>query len=193
MSGEASLINAAGDSVGRKVPVLGISIGAAETAKEEWDAKNAFGRAAHRNGSKQERIAANRAATIYSRRAILKAASTVAGQIPGYGTAAALALDGVNAVLNRVPQGGRGRDQFHVRVMGQADRQRFLSLVGGANEIADVETAAGDNSRVRRNNFRVIHKHLSPRHTRLCQANFGLGVEHVCLCGCDAGTRGNHL
>src|SRR5260221_729526 len=84
MSGEASLINAAGDSVGRKVPVLGISIEAAETAEEEWDAKNAFGRAAHRNRSKQERIAANRAATIYSRRAILKAASTVAGQIPGY-------------------------------------------------------------------------------------------------------------
>jgi hypothetical protein len=95
MSGEASLINAAGDSVGRKVPVLGISIGAAETAKEGWDAKNALGRAANRNRSKQERIAANRAATIYRRRAILKAASTVAGQIPGYGTAAALALDGV--------------------------------------------------------------------------------------------------
>src|SRR5258708_40146446 len=100
MSGEASLINAAGDSVGRKVPVLGISIEAAETAEEEWDAKNAFGRAAHRNRSKQERIAANRAATMYSRRAILKAASTVAGQIPGYGTAAALALAGVSALLN---------------------------------------------------------------------------------------------
>jgi hypothetical protein len=100
MSGEASLINAAGDSVGRKVPVSGVPIGAAETAKEGWDAKNAFARAANRNRSKQERIAANRAATIYSRRAILKAASTVAGQIPGYGTAAALALDGVNALLN---------------------------------------------------------------------------------------------
>src|SRR5258708_25691616 len=102
MRGETALINAAGDSVGRKVPVSGISIGAAETAKEGWDAKNAFARAANRNRnrSKQERIAANRAATIYSRRAILKAASTVAGQIPGYGTAAALALDGVNALLN---------------------------------------------------------------------------------------------
>jgi hypothetical protein len=98
MGGEESLINAAGESVGRKVPVLGISIGAAETAKEGWAAKNAFARAANRN--KQERIAAIRAATIYSRRTILKAATTVIGQIPVYGTAAALALDGANALLN---------------------------------------------------------------------------------------------
>jgi hypothetical protein len=100
MGGHESVINTAGEGVGRKVPVLGISIGAAETAKEGWDAKNAFARAANGNRSKQQRIAATRAATIYSRRAILKAASTVAGQIPVYGTAAALALDGVNAVLN---------------------------------------------------------------------------------------------
>jgi hypothetical protein len=100
MSGDESLISAAGESVGRKVPILGISIGAAETAKEGWDAKNAFARAANGKRSKQERIAATRAATIYSRRAILKAASTVAGQIPVYGTAAALAVDGVNALLN---------------------------------------------------------------------------------------------
>jgi hypothetical protein len=52
--------------------------------------------AGNRNRSKQGRIAA----TIYSRRAILKAASTVAGQIPVYGTASALALDGVNTVLD---------------------------------------------------------------------------------------------
>jgi hypothetical protein len=57
-------------------------------------------RAANRNRSKQERIAATRAATVYGRRAILEASSTVAGQIPGYGTAAALILDGVNALLN---------------------------------------------------------------------------------------------
>jgi len=100
MGGEESLINAAGESVGRKVPVLGISIGAAETAKEGWNAKNAFARAANGNRSKRERIAATRAATIYCRRAILKAGGTVAGQIPVYGTAAALALDGVNALLN---------------------------------------------------------------------------------------------
>ena len=100
MGGEESLINAAGESVGRKVPVLAISSGAAETAKEGWAAKNAFARGANRN--KQERIAAIRAATIYSRRTILKAASTVIGQIPVYGTAAALALDGANALLNTV-------------------------------------------------------------------------------------------
>jgi hypothetical protein len=100
MGGDEALTNAAGEGVGRKVPVLGISIGAAETAKEGWNAKNAFTRAANGNRSKQERIAATRAATIYGRRAILKAASTVAGQIPVYGTAAALALDGISAVLN---------------------------------------------------------------------------------------------
>ncbi len=100
MSGDESLISAAGESVGRKVPILGISIGAAETAKEVWNAKNAFAHAANEKRSKQERIAATRAVTIYSRQAILKAASTVAGQIPVYGTAAALAVDGVNALLN---------------------------------------------------------------------------------------------
>jgi hypothetical protein len=100
MNGEESLINAAGENVNRKVPILGISIGATEMAKEGWDAKNAFARATNGKRSKQERIAATRAATIYSRRAILKTASTVAGQIPAYGTVAALALDGVNALLN---------------------------------------------------------------------------------------------
>jgi hypothetical protein len=100
MGGDEALTNAAGEGVGGKIPVLGISVGAAEAAKEGWNAKNAFARAANGNRSKPERIAATRAATIYSRRAILKAASTVAGQIPVYGTAAALALDGVNAVLN---------------------------------------------------------------------------------------------
>ena len=100
MGAEESLINAAGETVGRKVPVLGICIGAAETAKEGWNAKNAFARAANGNRSKRERIAATRAATIHGRRAIFKAASTVTAQIPVYGTAAALALDGVNALLN---------------------------------------------------------------------------------------------
>jgi hypothetical protein len=100
MGGDEALSNAAVDGFSRKIPVLGISVGAAETAKEGWDGKNALARATNGNRSKRERIAATRAATIYSRRAILKAASTVAGQIPGYGTAAALALDGVNAVLN---------------------------------------------------------------------------------------------
>jgi hypothetical protein len=100
MGTEKSLINAAGKTVGRKVPFLGISIGAAETAKEGWNAKNAFARAANGNRSKQQRIAAIRAAAIYGRRAIFKAASTVAAQIPGYGTAAALILDGANTLLN---------------------------------------------------------------------------------------------
>ncbi|HEX3445790.1 MAG TPA: hypothetical protein VHS80_13825 [Chthoniobacterales bacterium] len=68
--------------------------------KEGLNAKNTFARAADRNRTKQERIAATRVATISGRRAILKAATTVAAQIPVYGTAAALALDGINALLN---------------------------------------------------------------------------------------------
>jgi hypothetical protein len=99
MGAQESITNVAGETVGGKVPVLGISVGAAETAREASNAKNALMRAANRNRSKQERIAATRAATIYGRRAILKASSTVAGQIPGYGTAAALILDGANALL----------------------------------------------------------------------------------------------
>jgi hypothetical protein len=100
MGAEESLINAAGRAVGPKVPLLGISIGAAETAKEGWNAKNALAHGANRNLSKQERIAAIRAATIYGRRAILKASSTVVAQIPGYGTVAALALDAANALVD---------------------------------------------------------------------------------------------
>jgi hypothetical protein len=102
MGTKGSLINAAGEAFGRKVPVLGISVGAAETVKEGWSAKNACARAAAKNRSRQERIAATRAAAIYGRRAMLKSASTVAAQIPVYGTATALALDGVNAVLDLV-------------------------------------------------------------------------------------------
>ncbi|MGI8610190.1 MAG: replicative DNA helicase [Candidatus Dormibacteria bacterium] len=48
---------------------------------------------------------------------------------------------GVNAVLSRVSQGPRGMDQFHLRVMGQPERQRFLSLVGGANSRRQVRSA----------------------------------------------------
>jgi hypothetical protein len=100
MGAQESLITVAGETIGGKVPVLGISVRAAESAREGWNAKNALAGAANRNRTKQERIAATRAATIHGRRAILKAVSTVAARIPGYGTAAALALDGANALLN---------------------------------------------------------------------------------------------
>jgi hypothetical protein len=160
MGGEESLINAAGESVGRKVPVLGISIGAAGTAKEAWDAKNAFARAANWNRSKQERTAAIRAATIYSRRTILKAASTVASQIPVYGTAAALTLDGVNAVLN-VADGNpkelekeasrsgvrkkRSTEGF-MRAMRERAANESLSGNAEANQLRNVDRGMGNPS-----------------------------------------------
>jgi hypothetical protein len=139
MSGDESLISAASESVGRKVPILGISIGAAETAKEGWNAKNAFARAANGKRSKQERIAASRAATIYSRRAILKAASTVAGQIPVYGTAAALALDGVNALLNVADGNPRDLEKGASRTGGRKKRttEGFMRAMREQAENAD--------------------------------------------------------
>jgi hypothetical protein len=160
MGAEESLINPAVENVGRKVSVLGISIGAAETAKEGWDAKNAFARAANGNRSKQGRIAATRAATIYSRRAILKAVSTVAGQIPVYGTAAALALDGVNALLN-VADGNpkelekeasrtgvrkkRSTEGF-MRAMREQAAKEGLSGNAEANQLRNVDCGMGNPS-----------------------------------------------
>ena len=38
---------------------------------------------------------------------------------------------GINAVLARVGQGEKGRDQYHVMVMGGVERDRFLTLIGG--------------------------------------------------------------
>ena len=48
---------------------------------------------------------------------------------------------GINAVITRVSQGAKGRDQFHVLVMGQSDVQRFLMLIGGANERRQLRAA----------------------------------------------------
>jgi hypothetical protein len=94
------LIRETGDVASCKVPVLGIAIGVAQTAKDGWNAKNARERARDTKRSQQERIAATRAANICGRRAILKAANTIVAQVPVSGTIAALALDGANALLN---------------------------------------------------------------------------------------------
>jgi len=146
MGGEESLeslTNAVGETVGRKVPVLGISIGAAETVKEGWDAKNACARAANGKRSRQERIAATRAATIYSRRAILKAASTVAGQIPVYGTAAAPALDGVNALLN-VADGNPKELEKEASRSGVRKRRSTEAFMRAMREQAAKESLSGN-------------------------------------------------
>jgi hypothetical protein len=102
MGAEEWVISGTGNAMSRKVPVFGIALGAAETAREGWKAKNAFRRALDTKRSEQERTAASRAATIYGRRAIFKAGSTVIAQIPVYGTVAALALDGFDGVLSAV-------------------------------------------------------------------------------------------
>jgi hypothetical protein len=102
MGAEESLISATGKVASRKLPVLGIAIGVAQTAKGGWNAKNARERARDTKQSEQKRIAATRAANIFARRAIFKAASTVVAQVPVCGTIAALALDGANTFLNAV-------------------------------------------------------------------------------------------
>lgn len=51
---------------------------------------------------------------------------------------------GINAVVSRVPQtGGKGRDQFHVMVMGKTDIERFLTVIGSVNEARTAHVAAG--------------------------------------------------
>ncbi|HZC37036.1 MAG TPA: hypothetical protein VE242_15530, partial [Chthoniobacterales bacterium] len=65
-------------------------------------AKTAFKHALDTRRSRQQRIAAGRAATIYGRRAIFKAGSTVISHVPVYGPLASLALDGADAVLKMV-------------------------------------------------------------------------------------------
>jgi len=142
MGVQESLMSVAGETVARKVPVLDISVGAAETAREGWNAQNALARAVNRNRSKQERIAATRAATIYGRRAILKAASTVAAQIPGYGTAAALALDGVNVLLDVTE--GNPKELEKASRNGVRKRRSTEEFMRAMREVASKEAFSGD-------------------------------------------------
>jgi hypothetical protein len=102
MGAAESLIDATAKATGRKLPVLGIAIGATQTATNAWQVKNFFKRALDTRQSEQQRIAAGRAATIYGRRAIFRAGSTVISQIPVYGTLASLALDGADGILKMV-------------------------------------------------------------------------------------------
>ncbi len=44
---------------------------------------------------------------------------------------------GITATLSRHSQGVKGRDQYHVRVSGRADTERFLDQVGGLGTLKD--------------------------------------------------------
>jgi replicative DNA helicase len=50
------------------------------------------------------------------------------------GVQALLLQLGINARLKRVPQVGKGRDQFHVSITGKPDIQRFATVVGAVGE-----------------------------------------------------------
>lgn len=49
---------------------------------------------------------------------------------------------GINAVILRYAQPGKGRDQYHVKVSGKPDVQRFLTLIGALGEHKVVHAAA---------------------------------------------------
>jgi replicative DNA helicase len=56
-----------------------------------------------------------------------------------YGVQSLLLRLGINATIHRIPQSGKGRDQFHVAVDGKGEIERFLHVVGaiGASKQAD--------------------------------------------------------
>jgi replicative DNA helicase len=48
----------------------------------------------------------------------------------------------INAILSRVPQPGKGRDQYHVVISGKPSIERFLDVIGGLGEKKVVHEAA---------------------------------------------------
>src|SRR6201984_3799908 len=85
-----------------KIPVLGIAAGLTESVREAQQAERALERANDPERTEQERLAANRAAAIHGRRALLKAVTSVLAQVPAEGTAASLTLDGANMILDQI-------------------------------------------------------------------------------------------
>jgi replicative DNA helicase len=49
---------------------------------------------------------------------------------------------GINAVILRYAQPGKGRDQYHVKVSGKPDVEQFLTQVGGLGEYKAIHAAA---------------------------------------------------
>ena len=49
---------------------------------------------------------------------------------------------GINARLSRHSQNGKGRDQYHVRVGGRADVERFLASIGGLGSLKALHQSA---------------------------------------------------
>jgi replicative DNA helicase len=49
---------------------------------------------------------------------------------------------GINAVILRYAQRGKGRDQYHVKISGKPEVQRFLALVGGLGEYKTIHADA---------------------------------------------------
>jgi hypothetical protein len=79
---EQSIIETTGKSVARPT-ALGNVTGVVETVKEVAQAEKARARAKDNERSEEERLAATQAASIYGRRATLKAFSTILSAIPG--------------------------------------------------------------------------------------------------------------
>jgi hypothetical protein len=102
MGTEKSLSRATGKSVETKQPGLGNATGVVETVKEAAQAEKARARAKDNERSEEERLAATHAASIYGRRAMLKAFSTILSAIPGQGAALSTVVDGANNILDKL-------------------------------------------------------------------------------------------
>ena len=102
MGAEEILTNTSGKTAEPKVAPLAVTAGVAETVKEAAQAEKALERAMDINRTEEERLAANQAASIHGRRAMLKAFSTILSQIPGEGTALSTVVESANSVLDKV-------------------------------------------------------------------------------------------
>jgi hypothetical protein len=102
MGTEQSLSRTTSRSVERKAAAPDNVTGVVETVKQAAQAEKARARAKDDERSEEERLAATQAASIYGRRAMLKAFSTILSAIPGQGAALSSVVDGANNILDKL-------------------------------------------------------------------------------------------
>ncbi len=73
-------------------------------------------------------------ASFTTQRAIPKVYYATSSPILAQGVQALLLRLGINARVIRLPQKGRGRDQYHVDISGKPDLEQFITLVGIAGK-----------------------------------------------------------
>jgi hypothetical protein len=142
MGTEESLIGTTGKSVERP-PGLGNVTGVVETVKEAAQAEKARARAKDNERSEAERLAATHAASIYGRRAMLKAFSTILSAIPGEGAALSTVVDGANNILDKL-DGDPDKLEKEVLRKSAPKKQATESFMRGIREQVAVEQLQGN-------------------------------------------------